>query len=183
MGVTPGPTSTSVPTGDPAQAPAAVETGQFRRAVGRFATGVCVVTTFVDSHDHAMTANAFTSVSLDPLLVLVCVETDARFHDAVVDSGRWGVSVLDATARPEAEWLATPGRPLLGQLEMVAHHRGPVTGVALLDHSLATLECLTRDVHPAGDHSIVVGEVVGVALVEGNTGPLVYHRSGYRNLG
>ncbi|GAB2687838.1 flavin reductase family protein [Thalassiella azotivora] len=162
--------------------PVPVDVGTFRRAVGRFPTGVCVVTTFAGSHDHAMTANAFTSVSLEPLLVLVCVEADARFHDAVLESGVWGVSVLDETARREAEWLASPGRPVLGQLDGVAHHRGARTGVALLDHALATLECVTDAVHPAGDHSIVVGRVVGVGLVDTGTGPLVYHRSGYRRL-
>ncbi|HEX5534733.1 MAG TPA: flavin reductase family protein [Actinomycetales bacterium] len=159
-----------------------VEIGAFRRAVGRFATGVCVVTTFAGRHDHAMTANAFTSVSLDPLLVLVCVEQDARFHEAVIESGTWGVSVLDVTARGEAEWLASPGRPLIGQLDTVAHHRGDVTGVALLDHSLATLECLTENVFPGGDHSIVVGRVVAVGLATDGPGPLIYHRSGYRSL-
>jgi flavin reductase len=168
---------------DPDLEPRPVEVGEFRRAVGRFATGVCVVSTFAQRHDHAMTANAFTSVSLDPVLVLVCVETDARFHEAVLDSGRWGVSVLDQTARREADWLATSGRPLIGQLDSVPHHRGPVTGVALLDHSIATLECLTEDVHAAGDHSIVVGRVVGVGLSPDGPGPLIYHRSGYRSLG
>jgi flavin reductase len=160
----------------------AVDRALFRRAVGRFATGVCVVSTVLDGRDHAMTANAFTSVSLDPLLVLVCVEQDARFHDAVLDAGFWGVSVLDERARAVAEWLATPGRPLLGQLAPVAHHRGPVTGVALADDSLATLECRTSAVHPAGDHVIVVGEVVGVGLAPEGHGPLVYHRSSYRLL-
>ncbi|MFP5346524.1 MAG: flavin reductase family protein [Actinomycetes bacterium] len=160
----------------------AQEVGQFRRAVGRFATGVCVVSTFAGSHDHAMTANAFTSVSLDPLLVLVCVETDARFHEAVLEAGCWGVSILSENARPDAEWLATSGRPLIGQLDTVPHHRGPVTGVALLDRSLATLECMTEAVHPAGDHSIVVGRVVGIDLSPNGRGPLLYHRSTYRTL-
>jgi flavin reductase len=161
---------------------APVEVGRFRRAAGRFATGVCVVTTFADRHDHAMTANAFTSVSLDPLLVLACVEKDARFHDAVLDAGSWGVSVLAQSARPEAEWLATPGRPLIGQLDTVPHHRGPVTGVALLDRTLATMECLTHAVHDGGDHSIVVGRVVGVGLADDVPSPLLYHRSAYRSL-
>jgi flavin reductase len=160
----------------------AVDPAVFRRAVGRFATGVCVVSTVTGGHDHAMTANAFTSVSLDPLLVLVCVEQDARFHDAVLESGTWGVSVLNDTARGVAEWLATPGRPLIGQLEPVPHHRGPVTGVALVDASLATLECRTTAVHDAGDHVIVVGEVVGVGLAPDGHGALVYHRSSYRAL-
>jgi flavin reductase len=164
------------------QAESPVDVAVFRRAVGRFATGVCVVSTVTNGHDHAMTANAFTSVSLDPLLVLVCVEEDARFHDAVLESGTWGVSVLDETGRGIAEWLATPGRPLVGQLEPVPHHRGPVTGSALVDASLATLECRTTAVHPAGDHVIVVGQVVGMGLAPDGHGPLVYYRSSYRAL-
>lgn len=164
------------------QADGTVEVGEFRRAVGRFATGVCVVSTFAGLHDHAMTANAFTSVSLDPVLVLVCVETDARFHEAVLEAGCWGVSILSDAARPEAQWLATSGRPLIGQLDTVPHHRGPVTGVALLDRSLATLECLTESVYPAGDHSIVVGRVVGLDLPPDGRGSLLYHRSSYRTI-
>ncbi len=163
--------------------PAAVDVALFRRAVGRFATGVTVVSTVVDGHHHAMTANAFTSVSLDPLLVLVCVENDSRFHDAVLERGEWGVSVLDDTARGTADWLATPGRPLIGQLDRVPHHRGPITGVALMDQSLSTLECRTEGVYPGGDHVIVVGEVLGAALAPDERGPLLYHRSGYRTLG
>ena len=90
-----------------------------------------------------MTANALASVSLEPLLVLVCVEREARFHDAIVESGLWGVSILPSTARATADWLATRGRPLHGQLDRIPIHRGG-TGVALLDESLSTLECETR---------------------------------------
>lgn len=160
--------------------------GAFRRAVGRFATGVCVVTTRWGGHHHAMTANAFMSLSLDPLLVVVGVEQDARFHDAVLEAGVWGVSVLPETARAAAEWLATPGRPLVGQLGRIAHHDGPETGVVLLDGALATLECRTDAVHAAGDHSLVVGLVVGVGLPDDvdapHRAPLVYHRSTYRRV-
>ena len=95
-----------------------VDADQFRLAMGRFATGVTVLTTFSGGHDHAMTANALTSVSMDPLLVLVCVEVDARFHDAITESGVWGVSVLGVDQRPVAQWLSTQGRPLHGQLEL-----------------------------------------------------------------
>jgi flavin reductase len=85
---------------------AEVDPDQFRLAMGRFATGVTVVTTFSGGHDHAITANALTSVSIEPLLVLVCVEVDARFHDAIAESKVWGVSVLGAPQRPVAEWLS-----------------------------------------------------------------------------
>jgi flavin reductase (DIM6/NTAB) family NADH-FMN oxidoreductase RutF len=152
---------------------------QFRRSAGRFATGVCVVSTVLGANDHAMTVNAFTSLSLDPMLVVVCVEREARFHDAVVEAGVWGVSVLDATARPIAQWLATRGRPLHGQLDRVPHHRGPVTGVALVEQSVAWLECRTRAVHPGGDHTILVGEVVSARTGNQNAPVLVYHRGAY----
>jgi len=159
-----------------------VEEGLFRQAAGRFATGICVATTVDAGIDHAMTVNAFTSVSLEPLLVLVCVELEARFHDAVIGSGFWGMSVLDETARPVADWLATRGRPLHGQLDRIPHHRGPVTGTALLDQSLASMECRTTAVHPGGDHSIVVGEVVHVEVNPQPRGALIYHRAAYRKL-
>lgn len=159
-----------------------VDAASFRRCVGRFTTGVCIMTAVDGGLDHAMTANAFTSVSLDPLLVLVCVETEARFHDAVVAAGAWAVNILDASGRPAADWLATRGRPLHGQLDQVRHSRGPVTGAAVLDAATAWLECRTHAVHPGGDHSIVVGEVVSLGLGPDDTGTLLYHRGAYRFL-
>jgi flavin reductase (DIM6/NTAB) family NADH-FMN oxidoreductase RutF len=159
--------------------PPPVDEALLRRAAGRFATGVCAVTTTVAGVDHAMTVNTFTSVSLEPLLVLVCVEVEARFHDAVLTAGVWGVSVLDATARPVADWLATRGRPLHGQLDRVPHRRGPATGVALLDQSVATLECRTTATYPGGDHTIVVGEVLGAHVTAESAPALLYHRGRY----
>jgi len=169
-------------TGSSSQSAGVVDEAVFRRTAGRFATGVCAVTTRDAGIDHAMTVNTFTSVSLEPLLVLVCVEVEARFHDAVLEAGVWGVSVLDVTARAVAEWLATRGRPLHGQLDRVPHRRGPVTGVALLDQSVATLECRTTATHPGGDHTIVVGEVVSVAAPPDAGPPLVWHRGGYHRI-
>ncbi len=157
-------------------------TDQFRTAVGRFATGVCVVTSRLDGHDHAMTANAFASVSLEPLLVVVSVAEDARLLDAVRQSGVWGVSLLPEDARGTAEWLASPGRPVLNQLDRVPHRRGAATGVALLDGALATLECRTSAEHEAGDHVLVVGEVVAIGTPVPVPPPLLYHQGRYRRL-
>jgi len=154
----------------------------FRRAMSRFATGVTVLTTRTRDLDHAMTANALTSVSLEPLLLLVCVEREARFYDAVLDAGVWGISVLTGRDRPGADWLATRGRPLHGQLDRIPHHRGPQTGVALLDGALSTIECRTIAVHPAGDHSIVVGEVVSVTTAAHPGEALLYYRGRYVTL-
>jgi flavin reductase len=162
--------------------PLPVDPGVFRRAAGRFATGICVVTTRAGQIDHAMTVNAFTSVSLDPVLVLVCVDVEARFHDAVLEAGYWGISVLDGDSRAVADWLASRGRPAHGQLDQVPHHRGPVTGAALLDQAIARMECRTQAIHPGGDHSIVVGEVVSVDLPGTAESALLYHRGAYRRL-
>lgn len=154
----------------------------FRQAMGRIAHGVSVLTTVAAGHDHAMTADTVTSVSLEPLLVLHCAENEARFHDAVVEAGVWGVSVLGADQRPASQWFATRGRPLHGQLDRTPFRRGRHTGVALLDGALVHLEVRTTDIHPAGDHSIVVGEVVGIDLPD-STGPaLVHFRGGYGSL-
>ncbi|QBF46817.1 flavin reductase family protein [Janibacter limosus] len=149
-----------------------------RHAMAHFATGVTVVTTLEDGHDHAMTANSVTSVSLDPPLVLVCVQQDSGWHDAVVSSGVWGVSILPVGARPTATWLSTGGRPLYGQLSGIAHHRGEL-GVALVDDALATLECRTTALHEAGDHTIVVGEVLSSLADARRDDPLIYYRSRY----
>src|SRR5450631_262069 len=154
----------------------------FRRAMGRFVTGVTMLTTRSRDVDFAMTASALTSVSLEPLLLLVCIEREARFHDTAVDAGVWGISVLSAQDRAAADWLATRGRPLHGQLDRLPHHHGPRTGVALLDGALSTFECRTTDVHPAGDHSIVVGEVLSVSSATHAGEALVYYRGRYGTL-
>jgi len=167
------------PIPDPAGAPGI---DLFRRAMSRFATGVTVLTTRVRGLDHAMTASALTSVSLEPLLLLVCVEREARFHDAVVEAGVWGVSVLSGDDRPSADWLATRGRPLHGQLDRIPHHDGARTAVALLDNALSTFECRTTATYPAGDHSIVVGEVVSVTTAAHPGEALLYYRGRYETL-
>ena len=153
----------------------------YRLAVGRLATGVTIVSSRLGGIDHAMTANAVASVSLEPLLLLVCVEREARFHDAIVESGVWGVSILPSTARATTDWLATRGRPLHGQLDRVPTHRG-VTGVALLDESLATLECESTDTYAGGDHTIVVGRVISVEISDRPGDALLYYRGRYDSL-
>jgi flavin reductase (DIM6/NTAB) family NADH-FMN oxidoreductase RutF len=169
-----------------------LDLADFRRAAGQFASGIVVVTT---SDGHAMTVSAFTSVSLEPPLVLFCAEKIARFHDAVIAAGEWAVSILSADAEKTARWLATRGRPMAGQLDGIAHHPGSVTGAPLLAGALATLECRTTTVHDAGDHSIVVGQVeavttpavfeagvAGVAGEAGVSGPLIHHAGAYHRL-
>ena len=158
-----------------------VDHASFRGAAGQFASGIVVLTT---QSGHAMTVSAFTSVSLDPPLVLFCAEKIARFHDAVLAEGAWAVSILAEDDEKTARWLASRGRPLDGQLDGVAHHPGPVTGAPVLDEALAVLECRTTAVHDGGDHSIVVGLVEGVSgrSAPGPRGPLVHYSGAYRRL-
>lgn len=158
-----------------------VDVADFRRAVGHFASSVTVVTTTASGVDHAMTASAFTSVSLDPILVLVCVDKEARFRDAVLESGAWGVSILATGQRRAAEWFAMKGRPLIGQLDRFPFHRG-TTGAPLLDDAVAWLECRTSAVYDGGDHDIVLGAVVTAREVDRDGLPLVHHRGRYGRL-
>jgi len=167
---------------DPAPGKVRVAPQEFRAVMSRFATGVIVVTCVQDAFDHAMTANAFASVSLDPALVLVCVENDSRFHEAIGHAELWAVNVLDASQRGRASWFATRGRPLVGQFDSTPTTRSQITGSLLLDGALAVLECRTVAVHPAGDHDIVVGEVLGMRTPRPDGDPLVYFRSAYRSL-
>ncbi|MFB4270146.1 flavin reductase family protein [Nonomuraea sp. GTA35] len=157
-----------------------VDPGAYRKVVGRFATGVAIVTTRLGDDDHAMTINSFTSVSLDPLLVLFCAEKVARFHDAVMEAGLWGVSVLPASMEDASRFFAHRGRPLNGQISRWPHHRGE-SGVALFDGAIATVECATTAVHDGGDHSIVVGAVTALGTPSDGA-PLLYHEGRYKSL-
>src|SRR5690606_1196597 len=126
-----------------------VDDAAFRGALARFASGVTVISTVLDGVDHAMTASAFTSVSLDPRMVLVCSYKVNRFHDAVIASGVWGVSILAEEGMGASGWFAKRGRPLDDQFGEFPHHRG-ANGMPLLDDALAWLECTTVAVHDAG---------------------------------
>ncbi|MCU1679085.1 MAG: flavin reductase [Frankiales bacterium] len=155
-----------------------VDQAAFRGALGRFASGVTVVTTVLDGVDHAMTASAFTSVSLDPPLVLVCSHKSSRFHDAVLDSAMWGVSILAEEGTGASAWFAHKGRPLETQFDGIPHHRGE-SGTVLLDESLAWLECTTETVVDGGDHTILVGAVTAARVRDDIDDPLLYYRSHY----
>lgn len=176
-------------TGDGAGLPP-VSRSAYRQALSRFATGVSIATTYVRDLDYAMTVTAFTSVSLDPPLVLVCVEKRARFHEAVLRSGVWAVSVLPNGAAEVSDRLATRGRPLGGQLDDIGYERG-VTGAAVLLDALARIECRTWATYDGGDHTIVVGAVVSAEVRDDNDpagdpaplkgAPLLHFRGGYGN--
>jgi flavin reductase len=120
--------------------PSSPTSRQFRDSVGMFATGITVLTARADGSGHGMTANAFASVSLDPLLVLVCVEQDAVMHKVLQEVGRFAVSVLAGDQEDLARYFSDPGRPKsMAQFLPVPWRPGPVTGAPLLDGALAWL--------------------------------------------
>jgi flavin reductase (DIM6/NTAB) family NADH-FMN oxidoreductase RutF len=171
---------------DPAPAPAAAPAlgpDAFRLAASQFVTGITVVTATVDGVTAAITASSFTSVSLDPLLVLVGVARAGRQHDPVVSAGTWAVSVLAEEHEPTARGLAPCTTDPAG-LNGHPHHPGPVTGHPILDGALAALECRTYAVHPGGDHTILIGQVLSVAgpAAAEVPGPLLTHAGRYRRL-
>lgn len=157
-----------------------IESG-LRAAAARFPAGVVVISSVLGKHDHAMTATAFMSVSLEPPLVMVSIGTDSRMADAIEMSGVFSVSMLGRSQRRIADWLATPGRPVVHQLSQVPHQRGG-NGAVLITDALAHIECRTHAVHAAGDHLLIVGEVTATALGEGEREPLIYHDRSYREL-
>lgn len=153
---------------------------EYRRVIGRFATGVTVITTVLDGEQHAMTCNSFTSVSLDPVLVLFCPEKIARFHDAVLASGSFAVSVLAQGQEQVSRRFAVRGRPLEDQFDALPLAVGELTGAAVLDGALAALECRTVSTTDAGDHTVVIGEVLGLGAPEPAGDPLLYYEGRYR---
>jgi flavin reductase (DIM6/NTAB) family NADH-FMN oxidoreductase RutF len=126
-----------------------------RRAIGRFATGVAVVTALDDGQPHGMTVNSLTSVSLEPPLLLVCLTTGARTTDAVISDGRFAVNILGARQEEIALRFARRGADHFAGLPLsYGEHRIPV-----VPEALAHLEC-TVDRHlEAGDHVVVFGRV------------------------
>ena len=155
---------------------------QFRRAMGCFATGVTVITVDYEGAVQGMTANAFTSVSLDPLLVLVCVAHEARTHAHLQTRKRFGINVLSEHQRAVSEHYAQPDRdPALAEPEAGAKFDRTAHGTPVLHGALAYLECRLQSAQDAGDHTIFIAEVEDVLVHTGK--PLLYFQSSYHAMG
>ncbi|MEU6948624.1 flavin reductase family protein [Streptomyces sp. NPDC046316] len=139
---------------------APVQPAGLREVMSQFATGV-IVLTVGGERIHGMTANAFTSVSLDPPTVLCCVSHGAVMHGAITAAGRFGVSVMGAGQEEQARYFADKNRPLgPEQFEEVDTFPGPSTGVPLLSGALGWLECEIAEAYESGDHSIFLSKVL-----------------------
>ena len=151
-----------------------LDTQLFRAVMGRFATGVTVIT--VDKEDggvHGMTANAFMSVSLNPALVLLSVAKTAAMHGYMETSGPFGVSFLHAGQADVSNHFA--GRPDARVGETIIYSR--LAGAPVLESSLARISCRRWAVYDGGDHTLFVGEVTDLQADEEN--PLLYYRGAY----
>jgi flavin reductase (DIM6/NTAB) family NADH-FMN oxidoreductase RutF len=157
-----------------------IDAASYRRIVGQFVTGVCVVTTAVDGRLHGMTANAITSVSLDPLLLLVCVDKQAHAHEQLTKGGRFAVNILTAEQEEASNTFAAHTEPEEGRLQGVPYRRG-LSGPPLIEGCLAYVECAVVDRCAGGDHTIFIGEALDGEIVS-EAPPLLFYRGGYRRL-
>lgn len=159
----------------------AVDQRLFRDVMGTFATGVTVVTLEIDGEPRGMTANAVLSLSLDPPLVVVCVQRDGSMHELFERASGFGVNILAADQRPISDLFASHGVPEepMGGFE----YRSGVTGVPLLAGTVGHVECRISERLPGGDHTIVIGEALDVGYDAEDADPLLFHRGRYRLLG
>jgi len=155
---------------------------EFRKAMGTFATGVTIVTVDLDGEVHGMTANAFASVSLDPPLLLVCVDHSARTHAHLQTKKRFGINVLAESQRVISEYYARPVHTHEhAEEEAGARFERTIQGTPILCGALAYLECRLQSTEEAGDHTIFIAEVEDVVVRKGD--PLVFFRGKYRKIG
>ena len=148
----------------------------FRAVLGRFASGVTIVTVRgANDRDYGMTVSAFSSVSLEPPLVMVCIGEDASLKPMIAGATHYGVSILASDQEPLSRRFAAHGERFDG----VGFTRGE-NGMALIDGALAFMECRIIARHRAGDHTIVIGEVEAASVADQR--PLLYYRGGYAQL-
>ncbi|WHY88140.1 flavin reductase family protein [Neobacillus novalis] len=147
---------------------------QFRDAMGKFATGVTVVTTKVDGNVHGMTANAFMSVSLNPKLVVVSIAEKAQMLEKIKQSGTFSVNIL---AADQQELSMVFAGQVKNHKEVVFEH---LNGVPVLPNSLAQISCEVSASHVEGDHTLIIGKVIDIRVEDSE--PLIYSSGKYRLL-
>jgi flavin reductase (DIM6/NTAB) family NADH-FMN oxidoreductase RutF len=156
---------------------AEIDPAQFRQLLGRFATGVTILTVVApDGRPIGMTANSLSSVSLRPPLISLCIDREAEMHDVIIQAEQFVVNVLASTQETLARRFAEKH---VDRFDGVGYHLSP-DGLILLDGALAHIECSRHAQYQAGDHTIVVGRVLGGETLKGR--PLLYYRGGYAAL-
>jgi len=154
-----------------------VNKDEFRRALSRFVSGVTVVTTLSrDNRPAGITVSAFTSVSLEPPLVLACIDRRASLHDYLTEGSHFAVNILAENQEYISRRFASKDQERFD----VAGYKYGVSGVPLLEGALAYIECRVVHAYPGGDHTIVVGAVESTGVADDR--PLAYYRGDYAHL-
>ena len=158
-----------------------LSSSEFRKALGHFATGVTVVTVERERGKiHGMTANSFTSVSLDPMLILVCVDQRAKMLPLLEKKKHFGISVLKQNQEAISEYFAEREHSFEAEQRLGIHFRQTPGGAPVIEGTLLQMSCKAIVTHVAGDHTIFIGEVKDAELHEGE--PLLYFRGEYRRI-
>jgi flavin reductase (DIM6/NTAB) family NADH-FMN oxidoreductase RutF len=154
------------------------DSGMQRKIMGHFATGVTVVTTKVGDELFGMTANAVTSLSLSPPLVLVCVDKRAAMHESLKQSMCYAMNLLAESQEAISTRFAMKGPKDFSDL----HCFTAETGCPIFGDSLAYADCKVIDIAAGGDHDIFIGQIVAGDLLKATDNPLLYYTGKYRKL-
>jgi flavin reductase (DIM6/NTAB) family NADH-FMN oxidoreductase RutF len=153
-----------------------IDEARFRQALGYFASGVTVVTTGHAGELHGMTVSSFSSLSLNPPLVLICIDKSVASNAAILQAGQFVVNILERRQEHISRRFATAESD---KFKGVAWHTGTL-GLPVLDRVLAVIECRLYGTADGGDHTIFIGEVIDATVEDG--APLLYYRRGYHEL-
>lgn len=153
----------------------------FKGALGSWASGVTVVTTALDDLVYGITVSSFSSLSLDPLLVMVALADSNHLPGMIKRSGHFAVSILADDQQDISAYFATSGRDPVRAFDVPVASRPWHTGSPIIEGAIAHLDCELQEAIQGGDHTIAVGRVVGAAFDPGRR-PLVYFRRAYRSV-
>jgi flavin reductase (DIM6/NTAB) family NADH-FMN oxidoreductase RutF len=155
---------------------------QYRLAAARLPAGVAVLTVAWRGAIHAATVSSAVSLSMEPALIGVSLHRDSRIREALEDAATWSISVLSDQQPGVAEWLASPGRPVVGQLDRVDTRAAEQSDAVWLEGAAAWFDCRTEEVWPTGDHDLVVGQVLVAREGAATAGALVHLRGRLRRV-
>jgi len=155
-----------------------IDPEEFRKTLGCFASGVTIVTTETqDGTPYGLTVSAFTSVSLGPPLVLICIDNRSSGLESFRENGKFAVNILSEEQQDLSTHFATTGAD-----RTQADYRTGKTGIPVLEAAMVSLECTITAEYPGGDHLILLGEVQNSHIAEPETNPLLYYQGRYRGL-
>lgn len=168
---------------------ARIDPRHYRRVLGRYPTGVTVVTTIADVPGRSVadtrrqpigtTVNSFTSVSLDPPLVLIAIGRERTIHPVIAASHRFAINILDEESTALSDCFSGAPSPLPREAFCDAPHAVDPSGMPILDAALAYVVCDLERIIEAGDHTLYLGRIVDLAARERNAWPLLYYRGRY----